>query len=66
MTYLSLPLSVRRQKRIHFQPLEDKVDAKLVQWIGKHVTMAGWSTLVKAVLTSVVVYFITLRSRWIY
>ena len=30
MKYLGLPLSVHRLKRIHFQPLEDKVAAKLV------------------------------------
>jgi hypothetical protein len=39
--------------------LEDKVASKLVPWLGKHVTMAGRTTLVKAVLTSVVIYFIT-------
>jgi hypothetical protein len=27
-------------KQIHFQPLEDRVAAKLVPWIGKHATMA--------------------------
>jgi hypothetical protein len=59
MRYLGLPLSVTRLKRIHFQPLEDKVASKLRPWIGKHVTMAGRSTLVKAVLTSIVIYFIT-------
>jgi hypothetical protein len=32
---------------------------KLVPWIGHHVTRARHSTLVKAVLTSVVMYYIT-------
>jgi hypothetical protein len=59
MKYLGLPLSVTRLKRIHFQPLEDKVAAKLLPWIGKHVTMAGRSTLVKYVLTSIAIYYIT-------
>jgi hypothetical protein len=59
MKYLGLPLSVKRLKRIHFQPLEDKVATKLVPWIGKHVTMAGRSSLVKSVLTSIVIYYIT-------
>jgi hypothetical protein len=59
MKYLSLPLSVLRLKGIHFQPLEDKVAGKLVPWIGKHVTMAGHVTLVEAVLTSMVIYYIT-------
>jgi hypothetical protein len=59
MTYLGLPLSVRRLKRIHFQPLKDKVATKLIPWVGKYVTFAGRSTLVKAMLTSVVIYFMT-------
>jgi hypothetical protein len=32
---------------------------KLIPWVGKHVTFSGRTTLVKAVLTSVVIYFIT-------
>jgi hypothetical protein len=44
-------------KRTHLQPFEDTVEAKLVPWIGKQVTMAGRTTLVKAVLASVVIYF---------
>jgi hypothetical protein len=59
MKYLGLPLSITRLKRIHFQPLEDKVAAKLVPWLGKHATMAGRATLVKSVLTSIVIYYIT-------
>jgi hypothetical protein len=59
MKYLGLPLSVTRLKRIHFQPLEDKVAAKLIPWIGKHTTMAGRATLVKSVLTSIAIYYIT-------
>jgi hypothetical protein len=43
--YLRLPLSVTRLKRIHFQPLEDKVAAKLLPSIGKHVTKAIRATL---------------------
>jgi hypothetical protein len=58
--YLGLPLSVKRIKRIHFQPLEDKVATKLVPWIGKHVTMASRTSLVKSVLTSIIVYYITI------
>jgi hypothetical protein len=60
MKYLGLPLLVKRLKRIHFQPLEDEVAIKLLPWIGKHVTMAGRSSLVKSVLTSIAIYFITI------
>ena len=59
MKYLGLPLTVGRLKSSHFQPLIDKAASKLVPWMGKHATMAGRSVLVKAVLTSVVIYFIT-------
>jgi hypothetical protein len=66
MKYLGLPLSIKRLKRIHFQPLEDKVATKLVPWIGKHVTMAGRSSLVKSVLTSIIIYYITvLAGAWL-
>jgi hypothetical protein len=61
MWYLGLPLSVKRLKRVHFQPLEDKVPIKLTHFIGKHVTMARRTTLVKSVLTSIVIYFITVH-----
>jgi hypothetical protein len=60
MKYLGLPLSVSRLKRIHFQPLEDKVAGKLVPWIGKHVIMAGRSSIIKSVLTSIAIYYITI------
>jgi hypothetical protein len=65
MTYLGLPLSVRRLKRIHYQPLEDKVAIKLIPWVGKHVTFAGRSTLVNRcslVLSSTLLP--SLRFRW--
>jgi hypothetical protein len=58
MKYLELPLSVTQLKRIHLQPLEDKVAAKLITWNGGHVTMADRSTLVKAVLTCIDIYFV--------
>jgi hypothetical protein len=60
MKYLGLPLSVSKLKRIHFQPLDDKFIGKLVLWIGKHVTLAGCSSLVKSVLTSIKIYYITI------
>jgi hypothetical protein len=37
MKYIGLPLSVTRLKKIHFQPLEDKVSANLVvDWEACH------------------------------
>jgi hypothetical protein len=39
--------------------LEDKVDTKLVPWIGKHFTIVGHATHVKSILTSIDIYYIT-------
>jgi hypothetical protein len=58
MKYLGMPLSITRLKIIHFQSLKDKVAAKLVPCLGKHVTMAGRASFVKSVLTSIHVYYI--------
>jgi hypothetical protein len=62
MKYLGLPLSVTKLKRIHFQALEDKVASKLVPLLGKHVTMARRASLVKSVLTRIVIFYITVLS----
>jgi hypothetical protein len=46
-------------KRVQPQYLVDKVAGNLVPWLGKHASMAGCTVLVNVVLTSVVIYFIT-------
>jgi hypothetical protein len=33
--------------------------AELVMWLGKHVTMAGRTTLVKSALTSIDIFFLS-------
>jgi len=50
--YLGLPLSTTRLKNVDFQPVLDKMAAKLNAWNGRNVTMAGRLTLVKSVLAS--------------
>jgi hypothetical protein len=60
MKYLGLSLSATRLKRIHFQPLEEKVVARLIPWLGKNVTMDEHATHVKLVLPSIVIYYITI------
>ena len=59
MRYLGLPLSVRKLKKVDLQFLEDKVASKLLTYEGKNITTMGRTSLVKSVLTSQVVYFIT-------
>ena len=39
--------------------MEDKVAGKLVMWEGQKITTIGRTTLVKSVITSHAVYFIT-------
>lgn len=60
MCYLGLPLSVRQLKKVDFKFLEDKVATKLTPWEGNNITTIGCTDLVKFVLSSKVVYYITL------
>ena len=57
--YLGLPLSVRRLKRVDYQPLADKAAGRLAGWQGKNVAFTERFILVKSVLTSKSVYFLT-------
>lgn len=59
MKYLGLPLSTKRLKTIHFQPLEDKIAAQLTPWMGKHVAQPGRAVLVKSVITAIAIYYLT-------
>jgi hypothetical protein len=57
--YLGLPLTNTRLQRVDFQPLVDKEVSNLTVWNGKNINHVGRSTLVKAVVTSQVVYCLT-------
>lgn len=59
MKYLGLPLSIWQLRSVDFQFLEDKVAGKLVTWDGQNITSIGRTTLVKSVLSSQAVFFIT-------
>ena len=59
MTYLGLPLSVKRLKAVHFLPLEDKVARRLAPWIGHLMAAPRRAIMVKAVLTAIAIYSIT-------
>ena len=58
-TYLGLPLHTRKLRRVEFQPLIDKIAARLPAWKGKFLNRAGRLTLVRAVLSSIPTYFLT-------
>ena len=56
--YLGLPLTVRRLRKIDFQPLIDKATGKLSTWQGRNLTQAGRVYLTKAVLSSQPIYLL--------
>ena len=58
-SYLGLPLSVWRLKRVDFQYFKDKVAAKLIPWEGRYIAAPGRGVLVMSVMTSLVVYTAT-------
>lgn len=58
--YLGLLLSVWQLKEVNFQFLERKVAAKLVLWEGNNITAIWRTALVKFVLSSQAVYYMTL------
>jgi hypothetical protein len=62
LRYLGLPLTVRCLKRGDIQHLEDKCAGKLPNWNGKYITAAGRAALVKSVIASQAIYYLTLLS----
>lgn len=59
ITYLGLPLTPGRIKRIHLQPVMDKLQSRLAGWKGKLIQQSGRKTLVTSVLSSIPTYFLT-------
>jgi hypothetical protein len=57
--YLGLLLTPRRLKKLYFQPLFDKVAGNLSTWNARNLTQAGRASLVKFVLSSQLVYLLT-------
>ncbi|WVZ88443.1 hypothetical protein U9M48_034964 [Paspalum notatum var. saurae] len=65
--YLGLPLSCGALRRVDFQPVLDKLAAKLSAWKGKLVDKARRLTLVNSVLSSIPVHFLTIfpLKKWV-
>jgi hypothetical protein len=59
LRYLGLPLTVRCLKRGDIQHLEDKCAGKLPNWNGKYISTAGRAALVKSVIASQAIYYLT-------
>ena len=66
-SYLGLPLHYARLKATNFQPLIDKIGARLAGWRGKHFTRAGRVILARSVLSSMVTYYLTISilPKWV-
>lgn len=58
--YLGLPLNFRPLRRVDFQPLIDKLGARLTTWRGRLLDKAGRLTLVNSVLSAIPVHFLTI------
>ncbi|KAJ3690445.1 hypothetical protein LUZ61_019609 [Rhynchospora tenuis] len=59
LTYLGLPLTVGRPDRLCFQPILDRIEAKLTGWTGKLLSRAGRLTLISSVLSAIPSYFMS-------
>ena len=59
LRYLGLPLSLWKLKIVDLQFLVDKVASRLTTYEGQNITTIGRAALVKSVLASQVIYFIT-------
>lgn len=57
VTYLGMPLTVRKPERHLFIPLLEKLEKKLAGWKGKLISRGGRPQLVNAVLSSIPIYF---------
>lgn len=57
--YLGLPPSLDRLKRVDFQPVSDKANSRLANWLEKFFTAARRRTLVKLVLSAQRIYYLS-------
>jgi hypothetical protein len=59
--YLGMPLSLKSLRKIDYQALLDKIDALLAAWKGGMISREGRLVLLKAVLSSITVYMMTVQ-----
>ncbi|KAJ3688152.1 hypothetical protein LUZ61_017316 [Rhynchospora tenuis] len=67
ITYLGLPLTIRRPKKILFQPLINAFQRKLDGWKARFLSLGGRLTLVKSVLTALPLHYMQVLKlpRWV-
>jgi hypothetical protein len=59
INYLDLPLPTKQLCKVDFQPQIDKAASKLSTWYSRNLTQAGRVSLTKSVLSSQLVYLLT-------
>lgn len=67
VTYLGMPLTICKSGRDLFAPLIQKLDQRLQGWKSKLISRGGRLQLVRSVLSSISVYFMTcfLLPKWV-
>jgi len=59
-TYLGVPLGANMRKMSSWQPVIDRVQSRLNSWKGTYISRAGRVVLIKAVLQSLPLYYLSL------
>lgn len=67
VTYLGMSLSINTLRRQEYLPLIEKLEKRLAGWRGKMISRGGKLQLVKSVLSTIPVYFMTcfLLPQWV-
>lgn len=59
LTYLGLPITLGRLKKVHLQFVFDRIKAKLAGWKGRLMNHAGQRALVRSVLSAIPTFALT-------
>jgi len=60
--YLGTPIFKGKPKRIHFQPIADRVKLKLANWKASLLSIAGRVQLVKSVIQGMLIHTMNVYS----
>lgn len=59
VTNCNCPFTTGHIRKVHLQPIMDKLGSRLAGWKGRLIQQAGRKTLVTSVLSSIPTYFLT-------
>lgn len=59
LKYLGLPLCMGVHKRKLWNPVVERIERKLSSWKGRYLSLGGRWTLIKSVLSSIPIYFLS-------